>query len=712
MGQRKLVTEMPTRNLIVGLLLTSLLVAIPAAAAEPSRPATRPLKTLNDHFPFHVPDTVDAWEQRARDLRRRVQVATGLWPMPEKSPLHPVIFGKIQRDGFTVEKVYFESLPGHFVTGMLFRPAADNPLARVNGKRPGVLCPHGHGGRTMRLSDQELAKQLESGSEVHAESGRFPKLARCAHLARMGCVSFIFDMVGYADSQQIDYRVAHRHADPRPEEANRQQPCFFSIDADLNLQSIMGLQTWNGIRALDFLAGLPDVDQARLGCTGGSGGGTQTILLGALDPRLRVAFPNGMVSTSMQGGCYCENCNYLRIGTGNVELAALFAPKPQGMTAANDWTKAMLEDGFPELKRLYAMLGVPENVICGDLLRFPHNYNYVTRAIMYRWMAKHLELPQETPLVEADFPGFSENELKIWDEEHPAPSETGVAHERRVLAWWKRQSDRKLRAAIPAASATDEPAERDVQAYRRLVGGAWRVLFDRRLPQPSELGIDRRSRPADSGSITEVTIRHPEWQVRVDARVVEPAGEAATRTIVIADSGSTSDPPGSLSLPDGLNATSARLVHLQWQELDGDQPTVDDDRDYAAFTFAYNRPWIVKRFEQLLCVIAATKAEYGGELVLYGSGPIGASAAAAASVIARDTVDRSVIDTQGFRFRQVEDQGDARFVPGAAKYFDLPGLLSLRAPAPLTVLSESESSLEVVQRLYAASDAERNLELR
>ena len=114
---------------------------------------------------------------------------------------------------------------------------------------------------------------------------------------------------------------------------------FYSIDADLRLQSIMGLQTWNAIRALDFLASLPDVDPERLAVTGGSGGGTQSILLGAIDDRIKVSFPNGMVSTSMQGGCYCENCNYLRVGTGNVELAALFAPKPQAMTAADDWTR-------------------------------------------------------------------------------------------------------------------------------------------------------------------------------------------------------------------------------------------------------------------------------------------------------------------------------------------------------------------------------------
>src|ERR1051325_10436318 len=113
----------------------------------------------------------------------------------------------------------------------------------------------------------------------------------------------------------------------------------------------MGLQTWNSIRALDFVTSLPDVDASRIGVTGASGGGTQTFILCAVDPRPAVEFPAVMVSTAMQGGCTCENASLLRIHTGNIEFAALFAPKPQGMTCANDWTKEMSTKGFPELKQ-------------------------------------------------------------------------------------------------------------------------------------------------------------------------------------------------------------------------------------------------------------------------------------------------------------------------------------------------------------------------
>ena len=170
------------------------------------------LKELSgDYFPFIVPKSRQKWEQRSSDLKRRVLVATGLWPMPEKTPLNPVIHGRVERDDFTVDKVYFESLPGHFVTGLLFKPR------HIEGRLPGVLCPHGHGGRLQDYGEKWIRRQIVRGAERFEASGRFPKLARCAQLARMGCVTFIFDMVGYVDSVQIPRQVAHGFRKQRPD---------------------------------------------------------------------------------------------------------------------------------------------------------------------------------------------------------------------------------------------------------------------------------------------------------------------------------------------------------------------------------------------------------------------------------------------------------------------------------------------------------------
>src|SRR5207244_6154256 len=145
--------------------------------------------------------------------------------------------------------------------------------------------------------------------------------------------------------QQI--AVAHSYGQPRPALEGRENWGLYSPQAELRLQNIMGLQTYNSIRALDWLCELADVDPARIGVTGASGGGTQTFMLCAVDPRPAAAFPAVMVSTAMQGGCTCENASFVRLGTGNIEIAGLFAPKALGMTAANDWTHEMPSKGFP-----------------------------------------------------------------------------------------------------------------------------------------------------------------------------------------------------------------------------------------------------------------------------------------------------------------------------------------------------------------------------
>src|SRR2546430_14005818 len=104
------------------------------------------------------------------------------------------------------------------------------------------------------------------------------------------------------------------------------------------------LQTWNSIRALDFLESLPDVDRKRLACTGESGGGTQTFMLGAVDDRLAAQVPVVMVSHTMQGGCSCENAPGLRVEYSNMEIAAVPAPRPQILVAATgDWTTNTME---------------------------------------------------------------------------------------------------------------------------------------------------------------------------------------------------------------------------------------------------------------------------------------------------------------------------------------------------------------------------------
>src|SRR5439155_21082394 len=112
-------------SLLVALFVGTL-VTLPAAdksnATKSEDKRLGAPKTLNDYFPMTVPQSKEAWEKRRKELREQVLVATGLWPLPEKTPLNPVIHGKIDRDDYTIEKVFFASHPGHYVSGNWYRP--------------------------------------------------------------------------------------------------------------------------------------------------------------------------------------------------------------------------------------------------------------------------------------------------------------------------------------------------------------------------------------------------------------------------------------------------------------------------------------------------------------------------------------------------------------------------------------------------------------
>src|SRR5947209_7014682 len=170
-----------------------------------------------------------------------------------KTPLNVVIHGKIERPEYSVEKVYFESAPGFFVTGNLYRPKD------ARGKVPGVLFTHGHW-KDARLSEEteaKLRREIATGEERFEQGGRSRFQSMCVQLARMGCVVWQWDMLGDSDALQLSRAVVHTFAKQRPEMSTTENWGLYSPQAEAHLQSVMGLQTWNAIRSLDFVLGLP-----------------------------------------------------------------------------------------------------------------------------------------------------------------------------------------------------------------------------------------------------------------------------------------------------------------------------------------------------------------------------------------------------------------------------------------------------------------------
>ncbi|MFM8571818.1 MAG: alpha/beta hydrolase family protein, partial [Pirellula sp.] len=438
-------------SLVAGL---SSLVCLPATSwsteptvASPATESKYAIKDLDGHFPFAVPETKEAWETRAKELRQQMLVSLGMYPMPTLAPVKPVVHSRREMDGYAIEKVYFESLPGFFVTGSLYTPT--NPLAEGQ-KRPAVLCPHGHwaNGRFYYTSDAEMKRELASGAERFESAARSPLQARCVQLARMGIVVFHYDMMGNADNQQISAERVHGFGNPKisnPDVAPGKW-LLYSPTAEGLLQNIMGMQTINSIQSLEFLLQRADVDPKRISITGASGGGTQTFIASAIEPRFAGAYPVVMVSTSMQGGCTCENAVGLRVNTGNVELAALTAPRPLGVNAANDWTKDMAKDGYPELKKLYGLYGVPDAVTFHNAVHFPHNYNHVTRVPMYGFMNRMFGLGMEEPILEKDFQVLKSADMTVWDDQHPKP-QGGIDFEADLLDRWAKDVESKVAAS-------------------------------------------------------------------------------------------------------------------------------------------------------------------------------------------------------------------------------------------------------------------------
>ncbi|HTL59739.1 MAG TPA: hypothetical protein VL361_28975 [Candidatus Limnocylindrales bacterium] len=664
----------------------------------------QPLKDLDGYFPFHPRQSPAEWAQRAEHLRRQIRVALGLWPMPERTPLNAVIHGKIDRGDYTVEKVYFESYPGFFVTGNLYRPKGRN------GKLPGVLCPHGHwnNGRFYDQGVQNVRKEIIEGAERFEEGGRSPLQSRCVQLARMGCVVFFYDMIGYADSIQIPQDLAHGFAKQRPEMNTTEDWGLFSPQAEAHLQTVMGLQTWDSIRALDFLTRLPEIDADRIGVTGASGGGTQTFILCALDPRPAVAFPAVMVSTAMQGGCTCENASLLRVDTGNVEFAALFAPKPLGMTAADDWTKEMPTKGFPELKTHFAMMGAPDAVMLKPLLHFGHNYNYVSRAAMYGWFNRQLKLGQDEPIVEEDYHRLSIKEMSVWDEDHPKP-EGGPEFERKLLRYLTQAAEKQL-----------APSCDSLEHYRETVGGAVDVMIGRNLGEVGELEwrVVKTTKQADYEQ-TLGLLRNTTHGEEIPLVVLRPAKPAMRTAIWLTENGKAGLFEGQSPTPDvqkllqaGTTVIGADLLFQGEFLADGKPVTktrrVNNPREFGGYTFCYNHTLFAQRVDDILSVVKHAKSTQSGELVLIGlagAGPLTAAAVAQA----REAIAGAVVDTGGFRFGRVLDLQDVNFLPGGAKYWDLPGMLALCAPVNLALLGEGEQAPEVAAMIYSKANAQQKL---
>lgn len=700
--------------LVVG--SSPLLAETPRVFPAGERPADSrlgELRTLNSYFPFESVENKKQWGQRQEEIKRRLLMSQGLWPEPTKSKLNAVVHGRVDQGDYTVERVYFESLPGHFVTGSLYRPKGKA------GPFPAVLCPHGHwrDARFYDAGDKAARQMVADGAERFINAGRNHIQARCVQLARMGCIAFFYDMTGNCDSIQIGHRPDNTDHLDTPENWG-----FLSVQAELRLQNMMGLQTWNSVRSIDFLLDLPDVDATRIGVTGASGGGTQSMIIAAIDERITAAMPCVMVSTSMQGGCTCENAPLMRIGQGNIDIAAAIAPRPLGLTAADDWTVELKSKGYPALQNLYSMLGHKNRLTGVFHTHFKHNYNHVNRAVMYGFFNRHFGLGFEEPVLERDFERLSKTQLSVWDDKHPAPSgsRVGDLHEIRLLAKQTQDSEERVAALIPESSS-------DLKKFQNVVGKAWETILGRRLDQVGKLQFnDTKDVSRGEFLLTVGHLKHDAASEQIPAMKLRGAKGVQQGVVVwITETGKAGllkndkvIPPVAKLLKDGYLVVSADLSG-QGEFLVNDQPLTSQrmwrQRDgkqtwhrFAGYTYGYNHSLFVKRAHDVLSLIRYASTLSGGRSVhLVGLGSASGPIALAARSQAGDSVAATVVDLDGFQFQQVDKHNDPMFVSGSVKYLDVAGLLSVCSPHRVSV-SGLENSV-VAKKVFAAADASKNL---
>jgi len=289
------------------------------------------------------------WKARAAKIKHQIIHEVEIDKIPKKDfnySIKVVHGAKHQMNGYTVENIALEARPGYFITGNLYLPE------NIKEKIPVILNPHGHW-------------------DHPDDYGRFrPDMQyRCAVEARMGAAAFAYDMTGFGENKNSI------HFDPRA----------------------LNLQTYNGIRILDYFSSLDYVDTTRIGMTGASGGGTQTFVLSAIDHRIDVSAPIVMVSAHFFGGCVCESGMPIHktknFETNNVEIAASFAPKPLMLVAdGDDWTKNSETVEFPYIEHVYKLFNATQNFEHAFFANEVHNYGISKRKAVYPFLAKHLKL--------------------------------------------------------------------------------------------------------------------------------------------------------------------------------------------------------------------------------------------------------------------------------------------------------------------------------
>jgi sugar phosphate isomerase/epimerase/dienelactone hydrolase len=312
--------------------------------------------------------TLEEWEKRKAELKPCLKEALQLTHLPALPNSKPIITPKRIYDGYTVENIALEILPGVWINGSLYKPA------KYKGKIPVILNPDGHWEKQRYRPDCQY---------------------RCAAFAKMGAMAFSYDLFAWGESLLQFKFEDHRRS------------------------LSMTIQALGSIRILDYLLAQKDADTSRVAITGGSGAGSHAVLMTALDDRIKVSAPVVAISSYFYGGCPCESGMDIHSCAGrtdNVEIAAMAAPRPQLLISdGGDWTDKMPEHDFPYLQKMYSWYGKKDDVQNVHLPNDKHDFGITKRTPLYEFMAKYLNL--NIKAIQNDSAKIDESKITIESEQ-------------------------------------------------------------------------------------------------------------------------------------------------------------------------------------------------------------------------------------------------------------------------------------------------------
>jgi dienelactone hydrolase len=607
---------------------------------------------------------------RRRESLRAFFLAS-LGDLPERTPLNPLIVGTLRRDGYRIEKVIFESRPHHHVTANFYVPDGKPPF-------PGVLLPCGH-------SDNGKASE--------------PYQRAAILLARNGMAVLCYDPIGQGERyQRLDQQG-------KPVVRGTTEHTMAGIGALLVGRQEASYRIWDGLRALDYLAGRAEVDPRRLGCTGNSGGGTMTAYLMALDDRIAVAAPSCYV-TSLErlfatiGPQDAEQniTGQVAAGMEHADYIAMRAPKP---TLLSVGTRDFFDiqgswDTFRQVKLIYGRLGFGERV---DLFESdePHGFTRPRRIASARWMSRWL-LKRDEPIDEAETSIASDADLQC--------TRSGqVLREFNDKSVFDLNAERarKLRAEREAPGVRRSDAEFRAEV-RKLIG-----LGDTPI-------VGRKARVVGTMTGRGRTIRKLIFDI--EPGIVVPALDLMLRDVdspsaIVVKAGVdwTRDlaEPGKM---DELLDTIGHVVLIGLRGIGETDPGAESRRDWpfgsdwkeAFIGIHLARPLLGQRVVDVLSVLEGLKTEYGAAWFhLVGVGAAGPVVLHAALLDEKGSVTEVTLQRSLASWQDLVEQGLSRnqlgnAVPGALRLYDLPDLAARLAPRPVHIKTPVDASGQPVSR--------------